>query len=137
MSDDADAMRLELARQRRDTILATGVWHTAASAFADSAGHPEVRATSLRNERALFGVRFRGRFLYPDFQFASPGEPRKEMRDLMALLPVEESNWVALFWLYQPSRALDGDSPAAMFPKDPARVIAHAHAAFVLDENSW
>lgn len=137
MSDNADAMRLELARQRRDAILAAGVWHTAASAFPDAAGDPEARATTLRDDRALFGVRFRGRYLYPDFQFESPGEPRKEIRDLLALLPLEESDWAAAFWLYQPSRALDGDSPAEMFPKDPARVVAHARAAFVLDEDSW
>lgn len=129
---------LVAAKRRRDEILAPGRWLTAAEVFAADARAPkdeapDVYARRLRRARELFGVRFRGRSLHPAFQFDSHGGRRPFLRGLLVELPYESNGWDSAFWLFQPSRALDGRSPAEAFPEEPERVVKHARLMFRAD----
>ncbi|MFM0721158.1 hypothetical protein PQQ73_33155 [Paraburkholderia strydomiana] len=74
-------------------------------------------------------------FVYPDFQFNSSGFVRKEVAELLAVLPSEDDRggWRRTFWLYSPHALLDERAPAEIFMDDPARVIAVARDEFLDD----
>ncbi|OAJ52498.1 hypothetical protein A6V36_13910 [Paraburkholderia ginsengiterrae] len=79
-------------------------------------------------------------FLYPDFQFDSSGDIRKDVAELLAVLPGEDDRggWRRTFWLYSPHALLDDRAPAEMFMDDPMRVITVAREEFLSDpEAIW
>ena len=138
------ADRLANARVRRDEILATGRWLRAAEVAAhrrdDLATAPDEYTGQLRHEGRLFGVKYRGEYLYPDFQFDSSGQPshalHRLLTELKPTLDEDPTGWTSAFWLFQRSRALDGEAPASAFPRDHERVIAHARLMFSI-EGGW
>jgi hypothetical protein len=57
-------------------------------------------------------------YCYPAFQFDPFGYLRKGIAELLAVLPMEKDRGVsseALLWLLQPSRTLNGATPASIF----------------------
>lgn len=134
MSSPSDEM-LNAAKRRRDEILATGRWLTAAEVWANEPDAPMdmppgAYARRLRRARELFGVRRRQVSLHPEFQFDSSGRRRPLLHELLVELPYEANGWTVAFWLFQPSLALAKQSPAEAFPHEPERVVAHARAMF-------
>jgi len=133
---------LGAARARRDAILADGRWLTSDEVALEARGavvdsNPAQYASRLRREGRLFGVRVRGQYLHPAFQFQKNGEVHPAMAKLIALLPTSEANWTAAFWLFQPTHALDGHRPVDVFPIDPRRVIEVAETEFRGDHGRW
>ena len=79
-------------------------------------------------------------FIYPDFQFNRSGSIRREVVELLAVLPGEgdRGGWRRTFWLYSPHALLEGRTPAEIFIADPTRVIAVAREEFLSDpEAVW
>ncbi|RDU99333.1 hypothetical protein [Trinickia dinghuensis] len=77
-------------------------------------------------------------FVYPDFQFDSSGDIRKEVAELLAVLPSEDDRggWRRTFWLYSPHPLLDERAPAEIFMDDPTRVITVAREEFLGDPDA-
>lgn len=97
-------------------------------------------ATSAAQARArgvLLGVWSAPRhcFVYPDFQFNPSGDIRREVAELLAVLPSEDDHggWRRTFWLYSPHALLDKCAPAEIFARDPTRVIEVARKEFLGD----
>ena len=138
---DVEADRVAHAERRRDEILATGRWFTSVELAAHRRGEvgstPDEHALELRRQGRLFGVRFRGSFLHPEFQLDSSSQPSHYLPRLLAelkpTLEEDATGWTTAFWLFQPSRALDSEAPASVFPRDPERVISHARRTFSAD----
>ncbi|WP_329601629.1 hypothetical protein [Paraburkholderia antibiotica] len=112
--------------------------------LADEAPGPEATTFAIRAQASgdLLGVWCAPRhcFLYPDFQFHRSGAIRKDVADLLAVLPSEDDRggWRRTFWLYSPHALLDDRTPAEIFFDDPARVIAVAREEFLGDrEATW
>jgi len=128
----------EAAKQTRDRLLAKESWldskavaRAARSTLVES--NPAQFASRLRREHRLFGVRWRGEYLHPAFQFLPTGELNPEMAKLLDVLPTTDANWNAAFWLFQPTGKLGGHRPADVFANNPKAVIAAATADFVRD----
>jgi len=131
---------LQRARERRDHLLANEAWYTSAHVLDYLCGTPGARPTEsdlaqLRTERHLIGAQFRGEYLYPAFQFQSRGKLHPAIVELLALLPVTDANWNVMFWLYQPTGKLGGQSPAGAFASDAQAVVAAARADFLRDDS--
>ncbi|CAH2937128.1 MAG: hypothetical protein PPHERAN_4610 [uncultured Paraburkholderia sp.] len=81
------------------------------------------------------------RFIYPDFQFNRLGTLRKDVAELLAVLPATKDDpggWRRAFWLYSPHALLDGQTPADVFANVPIRAIKVARAEFLGDpETAW
>lgn len=77
-------------------------------------------------------------FVYPDFQFNSSGAIRKDVAELLAVLPSEDDHggWRRTFWLYSPHALLDDRTPAEIFVDHPTRVIAVAREEFLADREA-
>jgi hypothetical protein len=87
---------------------------------------PKAVAAEARRDERIFAAWDGARFYYPTFQFDAHGRPRALTPMLIRELPRDESNVVgndACLWVFQPDWALDGYSPAELFPQDPERVI--------------
>lgn len=130
----------------RDELLEKG-WPddrglAALSGYAPGPG-AAVCAIQARTNGALLGVWSEPRhcFIYPDFQFHSSGAIRKEVAELLAVLPANEDDrggWRRAFWLYSPHARLGGQTPAAVFVVAPMRVIAAAREEFLGDpQANW
>jgi hypothetical protein len=138
--DGRDLLRASL--ERRDRLLHSETWlssdevviRTSASIAAND---PKQRIRQLRSEGRLFAVRFKGRYLHPDFQFNAQGQLIAEVKDLLDVLPTTAANWSLAFWVFQPTRALNGKRPADVFRQDPQRVVALAKKDFLGDNGRW
>lgn len=127
---------LEGARADRDDLLAKERWLSAEEvARALKAKLTGVEAENwvakLRQNKQLFGVRFRGRYLHPEFQIEKPGMLQPNLQALISLLPITDANWTAAFWLFQPDRRLDGRRPVDVFGQKPDAVVSAARQDFV------
>lgn len=131
---------LARARAHRDRILAQGEWFSSsdvASGASDAASNPSQYASALRQQKKLFGVRHRGHYLHPGFQFSPAGELRPEVADLLAVLPNDDNGWAAAFWLFQRTGRLGGRKPVEVFSEDAETVIDAAKKDFVSDDENW
>ena len=100
--------------------------------------NPDQRASRLRREKQLFGVRLGGQYLHPAFQFLSEsGEPHPKLNALLAKLPDEDHGWAAALWLFAPTRKLDGARPADLFQANPDAVIDAARRDFEGNDSDW
>lgn len=95
--------------------------------------NPKMVASRQRKAGAILGVWDGNGFRYPSFQFHPYGHPdagrvRPEVAALIAELPrdADGSGRDAALWLFAPDAALDGRTPAEVFPEDPDRVITLA-----------
>ncbi|PRY04408.1 hypothetical protein [Paraburkholderia sp. BL25I1N1] len=130
----------------RDELLGKG-WPDARH-VADLAGLSPERgdtayAIQARATGALLGVWSapQHRFIYPDFQFNRSGALRKDVAELLAVLPANKDDrggWRRAFWLYSSHALLDGQTPADVFANAPIRVIKVAREEFLSDpEVTW
>jgi hypothetical protein len=134
----------ELARKRRDELLASERWFTstevvthARGAAAADRGNPYEYSRRLRKAKRLFGVLQGGHYLHPAFQFDIDGHPLPRLSDLLAALPASKTNWSAALWLFQPTGRLGDARPADVFAKEPGRVIEAAEKDFRGDDALW
>lgn len=139
-TDGRDRLRASL--ERRDSLLHSEIWlssdEVAIRISASIAGNDrEQDIRRLRREGRLFAVRFEGRYLHPDFQFDAKGRLMAAVKDLLDVLPTTDANWDLAFWVFQPTRALDGRRPADVFRQDPQRVVAVAKRDFLGDNERW
>lgn len=140
---DRGGLSAEATHNRRSALLAQEPWFTSQDAASQARGrtvesNPYEYASRLRREHRLFGARFRGRYLYPAFQFVSDtGEPHPALRDLIAVLPESNDGWTAAFWLFEPTGRLQGARPVDRFGEDPTAVITAAKHAFQGDDRDW
>jgi hypothetical protein len=130
----------EAAKQTRDRLLAKESWldskavaRAARNKLVES--NPAQYASRLRREHRLFGVRWRGEYLHPAFQFQASGEVHPAMERLLAVLPTTDANWNAAFWLFERNGKVGGRRPADVFVEDPNGVIAAATEDFVRDNS--
>lgn len=97
-------------------------------ATTNSAPDLKAVATEARKARCIVGVWDGEKYRYPIFQFDSTGQPLADMAALIAVLPrdIDGSNRAAILWLFAPTLALSGRTPAETFREDPMRVLASA-----------
>lgn len=139
-NDERD--RLRASFERRDRLLQSETWLSCDEvAIRTSDGivgnDPEQHIRKLRSEGRLFGVRFKGKYLHPDFQFDAQGRLMPEVKDLLDVLPTGGTNWNLAFWVFQPTGALNGRRPADVFRQNPDRVVAVARKDFLGDRERW
>jgi len=110
---------------------------TVGRALSGNPTHPDPKkvATEARKRKETLGVWDGHFYRYPVFQFDAQGQPLPEVPGLIDVLPRDaEGSWRdAALWLFGPDAALDGGTPAELFVRDPARVIALARARRVDD----
>jgi len=130
----------EAAKRTRDRLLANESWfdskevaELAHRAVEDA--DAEQYASHLRSELRLLGVRWRGKYLHPAFQFQTSGEVHPAMERLLSALPITDANWNAAFWFFERNGKLGARRPADLFAHDPDAVVAAAIQDFVRDEN--
>ena len=138
--DGRDLLRASL--ERRDSLLHSETWLSSDEvairiSASIAANDRKQHIRQLRSEGRLFAVRFKGRYLHPDFQFNARGQLMAEVKDLLDVLPTTDANWNLAFWAFQPTRALDGKRPADVFRQDPRRVVAVAREDFLGDDERW
>jgi hypothetical protein len=142
-AEDGSSDPLTLARLRRERLLKTGKWYTAAQVAEAlkgevTASNPSQYTSRLRQQRRLLGVRYRGEYLHPEFQFdAKMGVLRREMATLLPILPKDDTGWSAAFWCFQPTGRLDGRRPADVFQANPKAVVTAAKKDFEGDDGNW
>jgi hypothetical protein len=111
-----------------------GAWLDSASVGVrvdPSASDPKAAASLARREERIFALWDGERFHYPTFQFEIEDGPRASTGRLIQVLPRDRNGLVgtdAVLWVFSPDDALGGHTPAEVFPLDPERVIALAHA---------
>lgn len=131
------------ARQRRNEIFAEDEWLTAGEVEqrvrdTTTDSNPSQFASRLRRERRLFGVRYRGQYLHPAFQFdPNTGQLLMGLPCVLRWLPEEPDGWAAAFWFYQPSLHLGGDKPARVLARDPIAVARAAEKDFRRTDDEW
>ena len=124
-------------------MLATGKWFTAAEVANQlngevAASNPSQFASKLRRQGRLLGVRHRGEYLHPDFQFSpKTGVLIEEVAALLGILPKDPTGWGPALWCFQPTKWLGERSPAAVFRSNPASVIAAAKKEFKPGDGGW
>ena len=92
---------------------------------------------NMKQDRHLFGVKYRGEALYPLFQFAENGSLKSEMAMVLSVLPRDEYGWAAAFWFFQSTALLDGKSPANAYVQDAVAVIRAARSDFVKQDSEF
>lgn len=97
-----------------------------------TAGNPRATASRWAREGRIFGVDWRGRTLYPAFQFDSLGQPRPVIRDVLELLPEALTGWARALWWTTESNALAGSRPLDVLD-DLERLRAAAQA----ERDAW
>lgn len=126
--------RLKSARQDRDDLLTNVVWlddvkvASIGGVLSDAAEY----ASRLRRDKRLFGVRYRGEYLHPKFQFREDGQVHPAIASLLEILPSTDANWTAAFWLFQPHGRFSGKSPAEVFEESPNDVVELAREDFII-----
>jgi len=91
-----------------------------------------------RSQRTLLSVPYKGAYLHPCFQFhAHSVDTLPRLEELLSVLLETSANWVAVFWLFQPTGRLGGQRPADTFADDPEKVIEAARLDFFGDPNGW
>lgn len=141
--DDDSERRLQLARERRDQLLASETWidapkvHVTQGGKVDSQGINNT-ASRLRRRGDLLGAWNGREFLHPTFQFQpDTGRLMREMKMLLDILPKDRSGWRQALWLFQRHAQLDGKRPADVFQKNPEMVIKAARSDFELNDERW
>lgn len=135
--------RLQLARERRDQLLASEKWMDAPAVHVQQGGKPDSQginntASRLRRRGELLGAWNGREFLHPTFQFHSDtGRLMPQMKDVLDILPKDRSGWRQALWLFQRHGQLDGARPADIFQKDPQAVIRAARSDFELSDERW
>jgi hypothetical protein len=83
-------------------------------------------------------VLHKGEYLHPEFQFnARTGSLRREMAQLLQVLPKDRTGWGAALLCFQPTGRLGGRRPADAFATDGQAVIAAAKQDFKGDDGNW
>jgi hypothetical protein len=97
-------------------------------------GNANQYVRALRADGRILGVWSEDQhaFLYPEFQFDHGGGIRSGIARLLAVLPGNDDRegWRRVFWLYSSHAQLDGETPAEVFPAQPARVVEVAEREF-------
>lgn len=134
---------LEFARQVREKLLREERWLTSTEVQQRLGATPDAanRVNQLRTAGELLGVWDGHHFLYPQFQFDSDstgGQLIGAMKELLEILPKDESGWRQAFWLFQPHAGLEGHSrPADAFRQDSPAVIRAARGTFAPGDQHW
>jgi len=86
---------------------------------------PKKESMRWRREGLIFGAWDGRHYRYPRFQFDLNGRPLASIIALVELLPrdFDGTGRDAAMWLFAEDAALDGRTPADVFPGDPNRVI--------------
>jgi hypothetical protein len=142
-ADDNSERQLQLARERRDQLLADEKWIDAPAVHVQQGGKSDSQginntASRLRRRGELLGAWNGREFLHPTFQFQpDTGRLMPEMKTLLDILPKDRSGWRQALWLFQRHGQLDGKRPADVFQKNPESVIKAARSDFELNDERW
>ena len=141
--DERTERQLQLARERRDQLLASESWIDAPKVHVTQGGRPDSQginntASRLRRRGMLLGAWNGREFLHPTFQFQrDTGRLMPEMKPLLDLLPKDRSGWRQALWVFQRHAQLDGRRPADVFQDDPDSVLKAARSDFELSDERW
>jgi hypothetical protein len=141
--DDDSERRLQLARERREQLLADEKWIDAPTVHVQQGGKSDSQginntASRLRRRGELLGAWNGREFLHPTFQFQpDTGRLMPEMKALLDVLPKDRSGWRQVLWLFQRHGQLDGKRPADVFQNNSELVIKAARTDFELNDERW
>jgi Protein of unknown function (DUF2384) len=94
-----------------------------------SAGNRAATATRWRHEGRIFGIPTPGttsEYVYPSFEFLPEGQPRPNLRRVIAVFPESAREWQLFAWLTTSNGRLQGRKPLDVIDEDLAQV---EHAA--------
>lgn len=135
---------LEAARQRRAQLIKEEHWlnagevHQQQQGGSPSAPGANNTASRLRRGGKLLGAWDGREYLHPVFQFDhETGSVMPEMKELLEILPKDQSGWRQVFWLFQPHALLDVRRPADVFQADQQSVIKAARSTFEPGNTNW
>ncbi|MBM0107031.1 hypothetical protein JM946_20020 [Steroidobacter sp. S1-65] len=138
-----DDRQLQLARERRDQLLADEKWFNAPEVHVQQGHDPNAQgvnntASRLRRDKLLLGAWNGREYLHPQFQFdRHTGRLMPEVEPLLEVLPKDRSGWRQVFWLFQKHARLQNRRPADIFQDQPTAVIEAARSDFVIDDERW
>lgn len=94
---------------------------------ASKAANRSALAGRWRGEGLVFSVDWRGRRLYPAFQFDGDGAPLPVIADVLRALPSDRmSEWETALWWTAANGWLEGARPVDLLDEHPGRVVAAA-----------
>ena len=88
-------------------------------------GNTSEPASRWRREGKIFGVKRRGRYLYPAFEFEN-GEPKRAIREILESLPDDMREWDRALWFTSANGWLDGPAPMDMIDTNKGKVVEAA-----------
>jgi len=85
-------------------------------------GNTSEPASRWRREGKIFGVKVRGSYRYPAFQFEH-GAPKPVIKDILAALPEDMEEWDRALWFASANGWLDGPAPIDMLDTNKDKVV--------------
>lgn len=100
------------------------------------AGHTSKNAAqtaaSWKRAGRILSLSYRGRDLFPAFQFDADGRPWPLLKEVLATLPQDLTSWQRAFWLVAEDFRLDGRKPIDLIQIGDRSVLEAARHAGVL-----
>ncbi len=80
-------------------------------------------ASGWRSKGKIFAIDYRGKQLYPAFQFDNQGKPRKVMAKVIKLFDEENKGWQLALWFTNPNAVLNGKMPVEIIASQPESIV--------------
>ncbi len=91
--------------------------------FGSSAKNRAALAARWRADGKIFAVEYKGRLLYPAFQFNPQGRPMAIIGKVLAALGSAVGPWQTAIWFTASNAWLDGRKPVDLLDSEPAGVL--------------
>jgi hypothetical protein len=86
------------------------------------AKNTSATASRWKEQGRIFAVKFKGRQLYPAFQFEH-GEPKPVMQKILAELPSDTTGWERAYFFATPNGYLGQNRPLDLLDKDSDKIV--------------
>ena len=91
--------------------------------FGSAAKNRAALAARWRADGKIFALDYRGRLLYPAFQFDQQGRPKSIIGKVLAMLGGAAGPWQTAIWFTSANPWLDGKRPLELLDSKPDRVL--------------
>ena len=91
--------------------------------FGSAAKNRAALAARWRSDGKIFALDYRGRLLYPAFQFDRQGRPKDIIGKVLVMLGDAAGPWQTAIWFTSANGWLDGKRPLDLLDSEPDRVL--------------